>query len=127
MSDHKVIFTLVVLFLLLFAMGGRTQTAVQISNSRGSNNNYDEIITSNGAKCRQAMGSNLNVEMGVGQFQEQESFVEEFNNNNNNTGQAALFGRITYAVGAPRRLDCSRIYEMELEKLRHQIRVLQQQ
>jgi hypothetical protein len=65
--------------------------------------------------------------MGVGQFQEQESFVEEFNNNNNNTGQAALFGRITYAVGAPRRLDCSRIYEMELEKLRHQIRVLQQQ
>ena len=125
MSDHNVIFTLVVLFLLLLAMEGRTQTAVQISNARGDTQNFDEITTSNGAKCRQAMGSNLNVEMGVGQFEEQESFVEEFNNNNNNTGQAALFGRITYAIGAPKRLDCSRFYELELMKLRQQIINLQ--
>jgi hypothetical protein len=110
---------------LLISIENASSTSVQLSSSRGNSANFDEITTSDGNKCRQSMGSNLNAEIGVvglGQntAQKAEDYIVD-------APQAGVFARLSYAIGAPKRLDCSRIYEMELEKLRHQLRVLQQQ
>ena len=109
----------------LFLLGYVYETfgSVQISSSNSNSNpNYDEIRTSDGVACRQAMGSNLIAEIGIGQVEEQNVFDEI--NNNNNSGQVAAFGRITYAIGAPKRLDCRHIYELEMMKLREELRIL---
>ena len=99
---------------------------ISISNSRNNNTNFDEIVTSNGTKCRQAMGSNLNAEVGVGQTEEEAYLIEDFGpNNNNNSGQVAIYARLTYAIGAAPRINCQHIYELELMKLRQQIINLQ--
>ena len=99
---------------------------ISISNNRNNNTNFDEIITSGGAKCRQAMGSNLNAEVGLGQTEEETYLIEDFGpNNNNNSGQVAIYARLTYAIGAAPRINCQHIYELELMKLRQQIINLQ--
>ena len=119
---------ILVIVMTLFLIGYVYETfgSVQISSSNSrSNPNYDEIRTSDGVACRQAMGSNLIAEIGIGQVEEQNVFDEI--NNNNNSGQVAAFGRLTYAIGAPKRLDCTRIYQMELLKLQEQLRQLQEQ
>jgi len=104
---------------------GADNSNVSINTSRGNTDNYDEIKTSEGVSCRQAMGSNLTAEIGVGQAEAEEVF-NEIENNNKSSGGIAAFGRITYAIGAPKRIDCSQIYELELIKLREELRQLQE-
>ena len=100
---------------------------LQLQSSGQGSTNYDEFISSQGAKCRQAMGSNLNAEIGVGTGEERNLFEDSDGIINPNSSQnVGLFARITYAIGAPKRLDCTRIYELELLFLREQIKKLQQ-
>ena len=80
--------------------------------------------------CSMAIGSGTNVEFGV---------IGVIANNNTNTNQTIInntitpdsknvgvYGRITIPIGAPKnRIDCNRLYEMELAKREMEIQRLQ--
>lgn len=118
---------LLVIVLLLFLSFYVTETfgQINVNSNATATTNYDEIETQDGTRCRQALGSNLNLELGVGQTAEEEYLFDDFGNNNNQNGQAALFARVTYALGGPKRLECSYLYELELMRLRMELLELQ--
>ena len=112
-----------IIILAALAMPAAAQVGVVIPQSNNSNFNYDEIRTSSGTTCRQAMGSNLELEAGVvgsdagndgNYFDPSRDYTLE------NSG-GAIYGKVTYYFGAPKRLDCSRLYELEIQALRRQI------
>ena len=39
----------------------------------------------------------------------------------NEEGNAGVYGRITIPIGAPKRIDCSRLYDLEIQKLQAEI------
>ena len=99
-----------------------------IPQGNNSNFNYDEIRSSTGTTCRQAMGSNLELEAGVvGSDANNDGLYQDPTRdyNINNSGNA-IYGRVTYYFGAPKRLDCSHLYELEIEMLRRQLNDLQE-
>ena len=92
------------------------------TNSSQPSSNFDEI-SAYGVKCRQALGSNLNVEAGVGQAQE----ANEFDPYENGSDRLGVFARISYAIGAPKRLDCGRVYQLTIYRLQQELLLLQGQ
>lgn len=40
------------------------------------------------------------------------------------TEDMGVYGRITIPIGAPKRLDCSRLYDLEVERLKAEIDAL---
>ena len=126
--DVKLVIGLIIFYLFYIIIANNVfGETLQLQSSGQGSTNFDEFINSQGAKCRQAMGSNLNAEIGVGSGVE-ESIGENLDGNRlpNSNQNVGLFARITYAIGAPKRLDCTRIYELELLFLREQIKKLQQ-
>ena len=83
-------------------------------------------IEAYGVKCRQAIGSNLNVEAGIGQAQEANNF-DAYDANNNGSDRVGLFARISYALGAPKRLDCGRVYQLTIYRLQRELLLLNKQ
>lgn len=79
--------------------------SIAIPSVRGSSNS-DEINTASGVRCRQAVGSDTMVDLGV--------VADE-------QGSAGVYGRITIPIGAPKRIDCSRLYDMELQRLQAEL------
>ena len=73
--------------------------------SANSNFQSDEVNTSSGVRCRQAVGSPLSLDVGVIATQDDQG----------------IYGRITIPIGAPKRLDCSRLYDLEVERLKAEI------
>jgi hypothetical protein len=89
--------------------------------------NYDEIRTSSGTTCRQALGSNLSVEMGViaeDSSSGQDYFSDINNGYKSDADTGAIYGRVVYQIGAPKRLDCSRLYEMEIQTLKNELELM---
>lgn len=113
----------IVLIAVAFAVNALAQVNINTSSSAASTN-YDEI-EAYGVKCRQAIGSNLNVEAGVGQAQEANDF--DAYNDNNNSDRLGVFARISYALGAPKRLDCGRVYQLTVHRLQREIILLHKQ
>tara|TARA_R110000822_G_scaffold255441_2_gene381566 strand:- start:206 stop:598 length:393 start_codon:yes stop_codon:yes gene_type:complete len=116
--------TAIILLLAAFAIDALSQVNINTSSSQKSTN-YDEI-EAYGVKCRQAIGSNLNVEAGIGQAQEANNF-DAYDANNNGSDRVGLFARISYALGAPRRLDCGRIYQLTIYRLQRELLLLNKQ
>ena len=80
---------------------------IQIPSAR-SGFQSDEVSTSSGVRCRQAVGSPLSIDMGVVADQDDQG----------------VYVRITIPIGAPKRLDCSRLYDLEVERLKAEIESL---
>jgi len=81
--------------------------ALQIPNARGGFNS-DEVSTSSGVRCRQSVDSPMSLDMGV---------VAD--------GQdAGVYGRLTIPIGAPKRIDCNRLYDLEIQRLEAEIESL---
>lgn len=116
--------TAIILLLAAFAIDALSQVNINTSSSQKSTN-YDEI-EAYGVKCRQAIGSNLNVEAGIGQAQEANNF-DAYDANNNGSDRVGLFARISYALGAPKRLDCGRIYQLTIYRLQRELLLLNKQ
>ena len=74
----------------------------------------DEVHASDGTTCRSAVsGSGAFVDLGVIRGNEQ-----------SNNG-VATYGRVVIPIGrTPKRLDCSRLYELEVERLQMELRLL---
>ena len=116
--------TAIILLLAAFAIDALSQVNINTSSSQKSTN-YDEI-EAYGVKCRQAIGSNLNVEAGIGQAQEANNF-DAYDANKNGSDRVGLFARISYALGAPRRLDCGRVYQLTIYRLQRELLLLNKQ
>ncbi|TPM31941.1 hypothetical protein [Mesorhizobium sp. B2-3-4] len=74
----------------------------------------DEVHASDGTTCRSAVsGSGAYVDLGV------------IRGNNQSNNDVATYGRVVIPIGrTPKRLDCSRLYELEVERLQLELKLL---
>ncbi|MEW6634084.1 MAG: hypothetical protein AB1440_24685 [Pseudomonadota bacterium] len=74
----------------------------------------DEVHASDGTTCRSAVsGSGAYVDLGV------------IRGNDQSNNSVATYGRVVIPIGrTPKRLDCSRLYELEVERLQMELRLL---
>lgn len=74
----------------------------------------DEVHASDGTTCRSAVsGSGAYFDLGV------------IHGNSQSNNDMATYGRVVIPIGrTPKRLDCSRLYELEVERLQMELRLL---
>ena len=74
----------------------------------------DEVHASDGTTCRSAVsGSGAYFDLGV------------IRGNSQSNGDLATYGRVVIPIGrTPKRLDCSRLYELEVERLQMELWLL---
>ena len=122
---RRIIMTLSGALMSVYAVSTSGQVGIVLPNSQQSFN-HDEIRTSSGLSCRQAAGSHTNVEFGVVGSDEQfdRSSFDPTGESGTLNQRAAVYARITHAFGAPKRLDCSRVYDLEVERLKAEIELL---
>jgi hypothetical protein len=88
----------------------------------------DTIESASGTRCRQSINSNSGyVDIGIagsaGAGVPQSSGV--FISINDRDREALAYARITVPLGRqPKRLDCSKIYELEIARLRQEVELL---
>ena len=74
----------------------------------------DEVHASDGTTCRSAVsGTGAYVDLGV------------IRGNNQSNNDVATYGRVVIPIGrSPKRVDCSRLYELEVERLQLELKLL---
>jgi len=74
----------------------------------------DEVHASDGTTCRSAVsGSGAYLDLGV------------IRGNSQSNNDVATYGRVVIPIGrTPKRLDCSRLYELEVERLQMELRLM---
>lgn len=74
----------------------------------------DEVHASDGTTCRSAVsGTGAYVDLGV------------IRGNNQSNNDVATYGRVVIPIGrSPKRIDCSRLYELEVERLQLELKLL---
>ncbi len=90
----------------------------------------DSIETANGTRCRQSINSNgAYLDMGVAanandQIESSPADLLRYYPDEPSK-HALIYARVTIPLGArPKRLDCSRLYEMEIIRLREELELL---
>jgi len=116
---------------------GSSSLNLAIPNSPGSFQS-DRIRTGD-VECQMAIGSPTRVEFGVvGILNQQDPFASSYNqyvdpsliqqNNNDFMRDVGVYARITVPIGAPKeRLDCAKLYKVELERQRLELYKLKQE
>lgn len=76
----------------------------------------DEVHASDGTTCRSAVsGSGAYLDVGV----------IRGNSNSQSNSDIATYGRVVVPIGrTPKRVDCSRLYELEVERLQLELKLL---
>jgi hypothetical protein len=74
----------------------------------------DEVHASDGTTCRSAVsGTGAYLDLGV------------IRGNNQSNNDVATYGRVVIPIGrSPKRVDCSRLYELEVERLQLELKLL---
>ncbi|CDX33625.1 conserved exported hypothetical protein [Mesorhizobium sp. ORS 3359] len=77
----------------------------------------DEVHASDGTTCRSAVsGSGAYLDLGV---------IRGNNSSNQANSDVATYGRVVIPIGrTPKRVDCSRLYELEVERLQLELKLL---
>jgi len=77
----------------------------------------DEVHASDGTTCRSAVsGSGAYLDLGV---------IRGNNSSNEANSDIATYGRVVIPIGrTPKRVDCSRLYELEVERLQLELKLL---
>ncbi|MBZ9763965.1 hypothetical protein LB553_24210 [Mesorhizobium sp. CA8] len=77
----------------------------------------DEVHASDGTTCRSAVsGSGAYLDLGI---------IRGNNNSNQANSDIATYGRVVIPIGrTPKRVDCSRLYELEVERLQLELKLL---
>lgn len=104
------------------------QTGVYLPPAPQGPGGEDTIETASGTRCRQSINSNHGyLDVGVsgsassGLPTSGQAFVSVTERDN----QALAYARVTIPLGyKPTRLDCSRIYELEIARLRQELELL---
>lgn len=124
-GDIKIIAVIGICFVFYFLFPYDVFGQVTISSSNGQSDNYDEIEIS-GMKCRNGLTGPTQLEFGIAQQEEQTFFDGDVINQDNN-GKAVAYGKITYSFGMPKRLDCSKLYDLQILLLQEQLRAVRQE
>ncbi|MDX8529005.1 hypothetical protein RFM68_31525 [Mesorhizobium sp. MSK_1335] len=77
----------------------------------------DEVHASDGTTCRSAVsGSGAYLDLGI---------IRGNNSSNQANSDIATYGRVVIPIGrTPKRIDCSRLYELEVERLQLELKLL---
>ena len=118
----------VFLKLVLSATAASAQTGVYLPPAPQGPGGEDTIETQSGTRCRQSINGNEGYH-DVGISGSTASGVPSNSNIfvsiNERDRQALGYARITVPLGRkPKRLDCSRIYELEIQRLRDELALL---
>ncbi|QPC90888.1 hypothetical protein [Mesorhizobium sp. INR15] len=112
---------------LMLAAAGTTSTQAQeqVYNLNQNENGFnlpgvtlpqgqDEVHAADGTTCRSAVsGSGAYVDLGV------------IRGNNQSDNGVATYGRVVIPIGRqPKRVDCGRLYELEVERLQLELKLL---
>jgi len=89
----------------------------------------DSITTAEGVRCSQSINSSggyLDLGVAGGDLSSAYSNDSGYGNNNDDTRQSAVaYARVIIPLGeAPTRLNCARLYELEIQKLKAEIEML---
>ena len=86
----------------------------------------DSIETSSGTRCRQSMNSNgAYLDVGMTGTASSPNQPGAFNYSDTRDKQGMAYVRMTIPLGhKPERIDCSKIYELELDRLRREVELL---
>lgn len=114
--------------LLLGATAASAQTGIYLPPAPQGPGGEDTIETQSGTRCRQSINGNEGY-LDIGVSGSTASGVPNTGNVfvsiNERDRQALGYARITVPLGRkPKRLDCSRIYELEIQRLRDELALL---
>ena len=90
----------------------------------------DQIESTTGARCSQSInspGAYLDIGLAAHNDSDDRFFLSGQNNNRSNDRDIIITGyaRMIMPLGeTPKRIDCSRLYEIELERLQQEIKLL---
>jgi len=92
-------------------------------------------IRSGQLECSQAIGGSINVEFGVvgiinqnGPYSSNTGIAPDYWDDNGLVKDVGVYGKINIPLNAPKkRLDCNRLYELELEARRIEVMKLKQE
>lgn len=116
------------------AWGQSSSLNLSLPSSPGSYAS-DRIRTSDNVECSMAIGGSTNVEFGVvgvinqnGPFYNNQGLYPEGYNPNDVVKDVGVYAKITIPLNAPKqRLDCNKLYQLELERTRMEIQRLKQE
>lgn len=113
---------------LMFVSAAAGQPGIYLPPAPMGPGGEDTIETSSGTRCRQSINSNSGyVDIGVaGSAGSSVPRTENvFITINDRDREALAYARITVPLGAkPKRIDCSKVYELEVERLKQEIELL---
>lgn len=114
------------LFLLMFAsaaFGDSTSNSLSLSLPNSGGNYQSDSFRAGDLDCSNAIGSATNIEFGV------TSIIQGGTISSNRVGDIGVYSRITIPLGAraKSRIDCNRLYELELQKKQLEVLKLQQE
>ena len=129
---------LLIILMLLPSFVYAQNTGVNIAIPQSPQSFQSDRVRAGDVECSAAIGSSTNVEFGVVGLLNQEDPIYNLAYQDPNWGQRVnnddflrdigVYGRITIPIGAPKkRLNCNRLYELELEKKRLEVLKLQRE
>ncbi len=101
-------------------------TGVFLPTAPTGSGGEDSIETSTGTRCRQSMNSNgAYVDMGLTGTTASPQDDKLYGYSDSRDREATAYLRVTIPLGhRPDRIDCSRIYELELARLQREVELL---
>ena len=97
--------------LIFFSSHSLSASLINIPSPPSSPSSYDEIRTSDGSSCRSSVGGNIQMYGGLVTTGGDEAYI--YSSDFNETGGYIGFA---YSMGGGKRLNCSRLSEIETEK-----------
>jgi len=107
-----------------FAYADSTSNSLSLSIPNSGNNYQSDKFRSGDLDCSNAIGSATNIEFGL------TSIIQGGTaENSGKTGDIGIYSRITIPLGkrAKSRINCNRLYELELKKKQLEVMKLQQE
>lgn len=94
------------------------------------NTSQDRIRTPDGFQCETSIGSSTTIQMGVSATAgvDDSNYWDSYSHGSNrDESEVGAFFQVVIPVGAPERIDCSRLYDLELRAREMEIRQLEKQ
>ena len=125
------------LLLLVFVCGNvfADSSSLNLNLPNMSGSYASDRIRAGNFECSQAIGGSINVEFGVvgiinqnGPYTSNTGTMPDYWDNDALVKDVGVYGKISIPLNAPKkRLDCNRLYELELEARRIEVMKLRQE
>ena len=121
----KVVFIVLLVLLANTSYADSSSNSLNLSMPNSSGSYQSDKFRAGELDCSNAIGSATNLEFGLTSIIQ----GEDYQTNSSRTGDVGVFARITIPLGkrVKRRIDCSRLYELELQKKQLELMRLQQE